>query len=76
MRNGDMPINPIFDDRGFPSHTDFVCNRSKANGLTKREYFAGLALQCHIANNPNMSDKALAIASIESADALLEELEK
>jgi len=73
MNNGDGPINPskvtYYYGKDVEETEQFI-------GLTKREHFAGLAMQCHIANNPNMSDKALAIASIESADALLKELEK
>lgn len=49
-------------------------------GLTKREYFAGLAMQGIIQTNPEKnrynSFKQLAEDSIQMADALLAELEK
>jgi hypothetical protein len=47
-------------------------------GLTKREYFAGVALQ-GIMSHPHiskLSNKQFAILSVELADALLEQLDK
>jgi len=46
-------------------------------GLTKREYFAGLAMQC-IRVNGNIIPPAedVAIWSVRMADALIEELNK
>jgi hypothetical protein len=55
-------------------------------GLTKREYFAGLAMQGFLAHGENSSllqaethlplTRSVAIASVEYADALLAALEK
>lgn len=59
---------------------------SSAGGLSKREHFAGLALQAIIAKNPPCGGahdvrecgrvKAYAKAAVACADALLAELEK
>ena len=42
VNNGDMPAMPIFDSDGF---TTQVYDSDYAVGLTKREHFAGLAMQ-------------------------------
>lgn len=44
-------------------------------GLSKREYFAGLALQSVIANG-GYSEIEIPICAVNFADALLEQLEK
>jgi hypothetical protein len=44
------------------------------HGLTKREYFAGLAMQGWIANT--LHPKTIAMRAVQCADALLAELEK
>lgn len=43
-------------------------------GLTKREYFAVLAMQAFITNGTNFSD--ISMHSVEIADELLKQLEK
>lgn len=50
----------------------------KTTGLTKREYFAGLALQGVLSNSDtyNLSPETAASHCIACADALLSELEK
>ncbi len=65
MKNSNMPAMPIVD-------------RARHEGLTKREHFAGLAMQGLVSNHnyvmgneDSLSDLALTIA-----DALLAELEK
>lgn len=47
-------------------------------GLTKREYFAGLAMQGYIsAGSTGMpSPEIIAVMAVDAADKLLEELEK
>lgn len=70
MENGKEPINPV----------DFNKNYSY-NGLTKREYFAGLAMQGLISSNQHLSlskEEAIVVASqsIQFADELLKQLEK
>jgi hypothetical protein len=45
-------------------------------GLTKREWFAGLALQGICASGPTYPDALLARDAVRLADALLAELER
>ena len=62
------------DEPAFP-----LPQYSEASGLTKREYFAGLAMQGLLANSDgkiaSLSVQATTEISIEMADALLYELE-
>lgn len=44
-------------------------------GLTKREYFAGLALQGLISSNSGQTYEYLVTRSIKAADELLKQLE-
>jgi len=73
MNNSDKPINPYYPNRPW--------NDESANGfqgLTKREYFAGLAMQAMI-SNPNIDTREpewLIKHSIRCADELLKQLEK
>lgn len=72
MKNGDYPINP-------------TGHNQTGTGLTKREYFAGLALQGLLGNpalnnlnlNPkdNMKDTVMVEYSIRMADELLKQLD-
>ena len=64
MKNADMPAAPI--PRG-------VYNDDTA-GLTKREHFAGLAMQGLLAHYGDSDIHCL--AAVEYADALLKALEK
>ena len=45
MENADKPINPIHNSDGFPSYETVINQDGVLTGLTKREYFAGLAMQ-------------------------------
>lgn len=68
MTNSDLPAMPV---PGLQDDSDF-------NGLTKREYFAGLAMQ-GLLTNPAQLETDVANQSalaVEHADALLTELEK
>ena len=70
MENGKKPINPILD-----------WNEVKADsiGLTKREYFAGLALQGLMAQatmNEEYNNISRAKFAVDIADELLRQLEK
>lgn len=61
------------DQRAFPAdahtHTD--------GGLTKREYFAAMAMQAYVNNYYGEEDETMqAIRSVKMADALLAELDK
>ena len=69
MKNADEPINPI------PEHFDKYQNENI--GLTKREYFAGLAMQGMLANSSlnNLKEETVAEISVLCADKLLENLE-
>lgn len=68
-----FPIQPTFDDAGR------ICNESYAfgEGLTKREYFAGMALQALLSNGTISVNKiqTTAMEAVWFADALLKELE-
>ena len=62
MQNGNQPIlDNQFEDN---------------KGLTKREYFAGLAMQSLIVSNPKWHTDAVARFAIKIADDLLKELDK
>ena len=77
MKNGDMPIKPIFNDAGIctsPIHL----NSNDPIGLTKREHFAAMAMQGILANQRLQMDKTaegVAICAINHADALLSALD-
>lgn len=66
------PLNGI-----FPA---FAANFGKGRcsmGLTKREYFAGLAMQGILANgSTSTAPKVAAIYALECADELLQKLEE
>jgi hypothetical protein len=68
MENGAKPINPILD-----------WNELKADsaGLTKREYFAGLAMQGLMSNSKVIiNDIDNMSACVRIADELLKQLEQ
>ena len=67
MKNGEQPINPVHED----------CKVYLGNGLTKREYFAGLAMQGLLANSyfSEEDEEEIAALSIAQADELLKQLE-
>lgn len=84
MKNADMPAMPQAVQFGREYHKDF-----DGNGLTKREYFAGLAMQgivscgesvnyavTHNARHHNGTPGAIVDYALACADALLAELEK
>lgn len=57
----------------FPPNAGW--EHSEANGLSKREYFAAMAMQ-GLATNWSKSNEEIARNAIEIADALLAELER
>ena len=74
MKNSEQPINPISEQE--KDRLD-VYPEISFKGLTKREYFAGLAMQGILANpNFNAEDSYAANEAIVQADELLEQLEK
>jgi hypothetical protein len=78
MKNGKQPIYP---DPMRGTEQSFM-NQSPHElpiGLTKREYFAGLAMQGWIANQQDgytLHPETMAMISAQCADALLAELEQ
>jgi len=77
MENGNTPINPteIYSERGFKI--------GKYDGLTKREYFASLAMQGMLSNSSlvksiNTRDgiEILSETSLIFADEILKQLDK
>ena len=81
MENRDEPINPclIKGRQGF-ADLPTIPNR-EVYGLTKREYFAGLAMQALLSKDkvmyeelPTTSSILIAKLAVKSADTLLREL--
>ncbi len=82
MNNSDMPASPV-----KLSHEQFEFSETVHTGLTKREYFAVLAMQGYLSGTMawsdgldgggvTPSDTEVAKESVAYADALLKELEK
>jgi hypothetical protein len=83
MNNSDMPINPIkgCDDKFFNFDVDmdkgYFDQGSITIGLTKREHFAGLAMQGVLSHSFGRgTNEELAVLVVSMADALLKELAK
>lgn len=63
------------NEPAFPMYSEI--GNLHATGLTKREYFAGLAMQGLLCNASNYSQTdVLAVDALKFADALIAELEK
>lgn len=87
MKNGDKPASPFFDiNENVYGDAIYVYDATGGKqilpfspGLTKREYFAAMAMQGYIASyggtttEPNVS--IVVKKAVEYADALLKELE-
>ncbi len=84
MKNGEQPINPQMYTQ--VSETDFqplkdgqkTGHERKFSGLTKREYFAAMAMQGFI-SNPNYDGavgEVIISRCVQFANRLLKELEK
>lgn len=73
MQNSDMPAMPT-----SPNDNDPQWASARTGGLTKREHFAGLAMQgfCTAVIAEDMLDETLANFAVRAADALLKELDK
>jgi hypothetical protein len=67
MNDADLPAMPFVESNGYV-----------ATGLSKREYFAGLAMNRILAKDDNgvMSPHITAFAAVRMADTLLAELAK
>ncbi len=75
MNNADMPANPT-----TPNSSDPEWAAAVTGGLTKREHFAGLAMQglCHAADSEGTwshDADTVAIATTNQSDALLAEID-
>ena len=73
------PIQLFLANSTDPNLSDFVKSAlSHPNGLTKREYFAAIAMQGIIANKDGLDIKIERIveSAVDTADALIEELNK
>lgn len=73
------PAYPIVNEHGFPSKLQNCNDLGNANGLTKLEYFAGLAMLGRLSGrNPEngVIPELLAASSVAMARALLAELDK
>jgi hypothetical protein len=73
MKNENQPIYPD-PMRGAEQSFSNQSPHELPMGLTKREYFAGLAMQGIIAGNLDVDD--VAHSAVKMADAVLAELEK
>ena len=67
------------DEPAFPVPETAVGGQRMRGGLSKREYFAAMAMQGMLASGiseRNSGPVSLAMSAVEQADALLAELEK
>jgi len=69
--NADQPAYP---QHGWTNDPKILDRMRHQSGLTKREYFAAMAMQGILSNNLPWNN--IVKASIDYADALLAELEK
>lgn len=78
MKNSEMPAMPVTNAEGFSAHpASGAIDPGTCSGLTKREYFAGLAMQGLCASDVEWQKKSSVIArnAVIQADALLAELD-
>ena len=76
MKNGDMAAAPVTltdEQLNEYQHPMVVLNGSR--GLTKREYFAGLAMQGILSDPDGQTSTQAARTAVRYADALLAALE-
>lgn len=75
MKNSDMPAMPVSEDDAQIQDGDISCYGY--TGLSKREHFAGLAMQGFLSREEtNMDAESIVSASIDYADLLLDRLEE
>lgn len=76
MKNADKPAMPVETGKLYEIATSDADGYSAAAaGLTKREHFAGLAMQATRTANPSMDSCECAALAVNDADALLSALE-
>lgn len=80
IKNGDLPAMPLANGAdGTPWTARDLGNPEQVIGLTKREYFAAMAMQGILSNGVDFTlheDKDVAAAAVLHADLLLTELER
>ena len=85
MKNSSMPAMPLTGDayQDFAGYDDLLYSgyNPECQGLTKREHFAGLAMQGILVNSNYEAPRCkklsgMAIDAVAAADFLLEELDK
>ena len=78
MNNSDMPAMPLTDAEQWWDPTKPELGNYYANGLTKREHFAGLAMQglITLTGSFGADEEITARRCLKMADALLAELDK
>ena len=75
MKNADKPAYPLQLQQGESS--ELIGKLGNADGLTKREYFAAMAMQGICGGGiPNVIIPLATKTAVEIADALLKELDK
>lgn len=78
IQNKNLPAFPVeisFNGKEKPQGIQTTDSSGWEAGLTKREYFAAMAMQ-GLATNWSKSNMEIAANAVEIADALLAELEK
>ena len=73
MNNADRPAYPLQLQEGESS--ELIGKLGNADGLTKREYFAAMAMQ-GLMNKQGVNMEMIVKMAVAHADALLKELEK
>jgi hypothetical protein len=73
MNNSDMPAAPVITSTTMDTEQSTLTSVG-TTGLTKREHFAGLAMQGLLAHYGD-SDAYSIVSAVRYADALLKELE-
>lgn len=79
MKNRDKPITPIYypGNNGLMTDGDAWLEQANAfSGLTKREYFAAMAMQGFLAGQHSSNSEVIIETSVKIADELLQQLEK
>ena len=74
IKNGDLPAMAVSTSESICQMTGTL--KAEFAGLTKREYFAALAMQGICASCPTISNSNIASEAVNLADALLAELER
>jgi ATP-dependent protease HslVU (ClpYQ) peptidase subunit len=74
MNNSNRPIHPIYDHKGvITENPNFI---EGFNGLSKREYFASMAMIAILLKNNNKTNEEIIKQSYEVADEFLKFIEK